>query len=86
MIVTIKSIAEIGGWVFIDHQENIKMLSFKKGCSRINVYYSKMTVATCVNHPKRGKTQLFRRNVTIKQLKQIFNNPRVHTNIGYYQK
>lgn len=76
----------INGWVYIDHQENIKMLSFAKDGDRVNVYYSTMTVGTCINHHKQGKTQLFRKKVSMKMLMQIFKNPRVHTKTGYYKK
>ena len=86
MIDTIIKIAEDKHWKLFEHQENIKMLSFVKIGVRINVYYSKMTVATCINHPQKGKTQLFRRRVSINELKKIFINPRVHTDMGYYQK
>lgn len=86
MINTITKIAEDKNWKLFEHQENIKMLSFVKMDARINVYYSKMTVATCINHPKKGKTQLFRRHVSLNELKKIFTNPRVHTDMGYYEK
>lgn len=63
------------------------MVSYSKeineGTARVNVYLSKMTVATALNHPKQGKTQLYRRNVDAKLLNKIFINPRVHTNCGY---
>ena len=78
------------GWYFYDHQKNLCMLSFTKVKDslnmRINVYYSKMIVATCINHPKIGKSQLFRKKVSIKLLEKIFINPRVHTGIGYYKR
>lgn len=45
-----------------------------------------MTVATCINHPKQGKTQLFRKNVSFDELDKIFKNPRVHTGKGYQTK
>ena len=48
-----------------------------------NVYYTTGTVATCLNHPRQGKTQLFRRNMTLPDLKSIFQNPRVHSGVGY---
>jgi len=82
----IKSLAARLGWSCVCHQKNIYMLSFKKEDSRINIYYTKMTVATCINHPKIGRTQLFRKRVSMKQLEKIFNNPRVHTLKGYYEK
>lgn len=53
---------------------------------RINIYYSKMTVATSLNHPKKGKTQLYRKNVAPSELIKIFKNPRQHTGKGYYKK
>jgi hypothetical protein len=52
---------------------------------RINVYYSTGTVGTCLSHPRQGKTQLFRRNVSKHQPQDIFENPRTHTGKGYYQ-
>ena len=79
----IRKVAKQAGWKEIDHQEYIKMLSFVKGFSRINVYYSKMTVATCIDHPTKGRTQLFRKYVDDKLLKKIFHNPRIHTSNGY---
>lgn len=53
---------------------------------RINIYYTKGTVGTALDHPTKGKTQLFRKNVTYKQLEKLFINPRQHTGKGYYQK
>lgn len=73
------------GYRLIDFQETIGMISFAKKDVRINVYLSKMTVATCLTHPKRGATQLFRKNVDLKMMKEIFRNPRIHTGEGYYQ-
>merc|ERR1740137_418284 len=42
------------------------------------------TVATSIEHPTKGKTQLYRgqRN-TFDELEEIFDNPRVHTESGY---
>jgi len=53
MLNLIKDIAKKYEYIEIDHQENIYMISFKKNDIRINVYYSKMTIATCINHPKK---------------------------------
>lgn len=78
------------GWEFHDWQENIGMISFVKifngDPARINIYVTKMTVATCINHPRKGKTQLFRKHVDKKLMDKIFKNPRVHTDIGYQVK
>jgi len=82
----IKKLGHLLGWQCIDHQKKIFMLSFMKEDSKVNVYYSRMTVATCITHPTKGRTQLFRKKVSMKQLERIFNNPRMHTDKGYYKK
>lgn len=84
--LTCDAIASASGYSLITNQENIGMVSYRKDDVRINVYLTTRTVATCLNHPKKGKTQLFRRNVSEAQLKQLFNNPRSHTGKGYYAK
>lgn len=81
--LTIRGIAEQHGWNFVKEYREPPMLSFVKDNSRINVFYNSMTVATVINHPKQGRTQLFRRKVNNDLLKQIFKNPRVHTPKGY---
>lgn len=81
----VESLAKNCGWLKIDYQENIGMVSFKKDKIRVDVYLSTMTVATAMKHPKKGKTQLFRRDVSLEQLDDIFKNPRTHTNKGYYR-
>lgn len=85
-IETIDKIASDNYFNRIDYQENIGLISYSDGSTRINVYLSKMTVSTCLNHPKKGKTQLFRKNVTKEMLSQIFEYPRKHTGKGYYTK
>lgn len=70
----------------IDYQEDKGMISYSDGQTRINIYLTTMTVATCLNHPKKGKTQLFRKNVNLKMLKDIFECPRKHTGKGYIKK
>lgn len=74
------------GWRVIDWQGNIGMLSLWRDEVRLNIYVSTMTVGTCLNHPKKGKTQLFRKNVTPDELEKILKKPRVHTSKGYTRK
>ena len=73
-------------WEFLTYQDNIKMISFSKDEMRINIYLTTMTVGTCINHPKQGKTQMFRRDVGWDLLFKIFKNPRIHSNSGYQKK
>ena len=83
----ITDIALKHGWALLTFQENIGMLSYVKADMRINVYTTKMTIATCINHPKKGKTQLYRRNIWRKdELEKIFAKPRLHTGKGYFTK
>lgn len=82
----VHAIAKKYNYTEISHNANSRVISFRKGTSRINVYYTTGTVGTCLNHPTKGKTQLFRRNVTLAQLDTIFANPRTHTGKGYYQR
>lgn len=85
----IRKLAKSMGWIeeetkdktlliFNRLQENIHQ--------QINIWFTRMTVGTCLKHPKKGKTQLFRKNVDDKLLRKIFENPRVHTGNGYYTK
>ena len=91
-LVTQKQIDEVWllavnlGWAFLTFQANIKMISFQKGDCRLNYYMSTGTVGTALNHPKKNKTQLFRKNIKFKELVKIFKNPRQHTGKGYYNK
>ena len=85
-LLKIRQIAEINGWREIDHQENIYMISFLREGVRTNIYYSKMTVATAMNHPVRGKTQLYRRGCSLKMVEKILAKPRIHTGRGYYRR
>jgi hypothetical protein len=66
-LCNIRDMAECHQWTEIDHQENIKMVSFAKDSVRINVYYSRMTVAIAEN-----RTQIFTKNVTEEMLGKIF--------------
>ena len=77
----------------LKEKESAYMLSFrhrnKLGCGdvRINVYFTTGTVSTSLDHPKAGKTQLFRKNgPDYELLDTIFENPRVHTDKGYGKK
>ena len=72
--------------IILDYQENIGLISFGFEDVRINIYLTKMTVATCLNHPKKGKTQLFIKKISKDMLEKIFEYPRKHTGKGYYKK
>lgn len=83
---SVDEIAAEQGYKLISYQENIGLVSYRKDDVRINIYLTTNTVATCINHPKKGKTQLFRKHVSYDEMKQLFINPRTHTGKGYYTK
>lgn len=85
-IVTARHFAKKYNWQEIDYQDNIKMISFIKNGCRINIYLTKQTVVTCLKHPKKGKTQLFRKRLSVEEIEAVFVNPRLHTCGGYYKK
>lgn len=69
-IAQIKKIAEDAGWEDeIANQPNICMLSFSDTETRINIYYSKMTIGII---PK-GKPAIYKYYVSMNRLEKIFN-------------
>lgn len=84
------------GWQLLDIQENIKMVRYMRArggdVQKVNIYHGGkggkrdlFTVATAINHPTKGKTQLFRKYITDQELEAVMKNPRAHTDKGYYQ-
>lgn len=67
--------------------ETSRVISFQTDANeRINVYYTTRTVGTALNHPNQGATQLFRRRCSSEELREIMQNPRVHTGKGYKKR
>jgi hypothetical protein len=62
----------------------------KDGQCRVNVWSNKKsglyTVGTALAHPKKGKTQMFRRNCTEAEVRELLKNPRKHTGKGYQRR
>ena len=85
----IKNLAERHDWDYIKtHWRDYgRMISFRRSGVRINIFLRTGTVATCLEHDRKGRTQLFRRNISTKaKLGNILVNPRVHTGEGYYRR
>ena len=85
-LVEAKALAEAFELRLVSHNKASRVISFTDGTTRFNCYYTTGTVGTCLEHPKQGKTQLFRRNQTALGLRDIFANPRAHTGAGYQSK
>jgi len=85
----VKELAIDSGWTELPThpQDEDKMMRFFSGKHEgvtVNVNLHTGSVATSLDHPLKGKTQLYRgqRN-TLGQLVEVFDNPRVHTDSGY---
>lgn len=74
------------GWSFKQFDKNTGMISFTKEDQRINIFLTTLTVATTIDHPKTGRNQLYRKGLSLKQVYNLFNNPRTHTGAGYRRK
>ena len=83
LLEQVSLLARVYGWYRVKTSPFSGLISFKRKGVRLNIWYEKMTVGTCLEHPKLGATQLFRRNVSMRLLEEIFNNPRIHTGKGY---
>lgn len=77
------SVANAKGWMKVECKQPA-MSSYKKDGVRLNFYLTTGTVGSSLDHPVKGKTQLFRRKVT--DFSALFDNPRIHTGKGYYMK
>jgi hypothetical protein len=86
-LATARALAKGYGLAEIAFTPASRVVSFagtaQSGQARWNVYYTTRTVGTCLEHPRQGKTQMFRRLVSPQQLQEVFADPRVHTGKGY---
>ena len=84
---SVRQVANRHGFSEVQFNEVSRVIAFEKESPRcrVNVYYTTGTVATCLDHPRSGKTQLFRRGQTLDDLDVIFGNPRQHTGVGYFR-
>ena len=75
----------INEWNYVLKKEGPKF-----GKVTVNVYWKKgsffFTFMSALDHPKKGKTQLTRKFLTISEVNELLTNPRKHTNQGYYKK
>lgn len=77
-------LASMFGYEKLDtSSSNAPMASYRRGAVRLNFWLTTGTVGSYLEHPRKGKTQLFRREVDINEARDIFENPRIHTGKGY---
>ena len=80
--------AEENGYHFASRDVGSHMIAFERDedNTRLNFWLSTGTVGSYLKHPKHPKkkrTQLFRRDVDLEGALEILFNPRVHTGTGY---
>lgn len=81
------SIARSHGYEILDTSSSTTpMASYRRHDVRLNFWLSTGTVGSYLEHPRQGKTQLFRRNVDMSEAPEIFENPRKHTGRGYHTR
>lgn len=85
-LVEVLASAKSLGYLIEKVDYNTGLFRFVNGGIHINFYCTSFTITTELNHPKKGKTQLHRRNLTTMEVREIFKNPRKHTGQGYYKK
>ena len=74
------------GYSKLYNLQSAPIASYLRGLCRLNFLLSTGTVGSYIHHPRRGKTQLFRRDVDTSETEEIFRNPRIHTGRGYHSK
>jgi hypothetical protein len=79
------------GWKFTGSVSSSHVEFFEKKMNdgslvKLDFYYTTGTIKTVLDHPSRGKNQLFRAQVPPGVYKAVLENPRVHTDQGYRRR
>ena len=83
------------GWEFTGSHEPSRVEFFQKGGDgnsadlvKLDWYYTTGTMKTSLDHPRRGRTQLFASGAHISPslYRKVLVNPRAHTNVRYQKK
>ncbi len=77
-------IANDYGWKQTYFKDDKKLIGFRNPGSRchLEVYLRSKRVITCLEHPKQGTSILERNGIGITEMRQIFEDPRIHTRKG----
>jgi hypothetical protein len=79
--------AETEGWSLDRIDFVTGLFIFRKEDIQLNFYSTTFSVSTTLKHPKhKSRTQLHRKNLSVVQIMNVFDNPRVHTGKGYFKK
>mmetsp|Transcript_5376 Transcript_5376/g.8187 ORF Transcript_5376/g.8187 Transcript_5376/m.8187 type:complete len:87 (+) Transcript_5376:1280-1540(+) len=81
------SLATSHGYEILDASNSTApMASYRRNAVKLNFWLTTETVGSYLEHPRQGKTQLFRRDIDMDGAGQIFTNPRTHTGGGYHAR
>lgn len=72
------------GWTFTGSSQATEF--FEKDNVKLDWYFTTATMKTSLQHPQKGKTQMFRKQVDPDMYRKILENPRAHTTQGYQRK
>jgi hypothetical protein len=74
------------GWTFTgSHNNTVEFFENDDGV-KLDWYFTTGTIKTSLDHPRKGRTQLFGARVAPNTYLDILLNPRAHTNKRYYNK
>ena len=72
------------GWTFTGSSNVTEF--FEKDQVKLDWYFTTATMKTSLHHPQKGKTQMFRKQVSPALYRKILEDPRTHTNKGYQKR
>lgn len=72
------------GWIFTGSTNFVDF--FEKDGVKLDWFFTSATIKTSLDRPTQGKTQMFRKNISPQQFREILMNPRTHTERGYQRK
>eukprot|EP00803_Ostreobium_quekettii_P005961 evm.model.scf_477.3 EVM.evm.TU.scf_477.3 scf_477:30420-30931(+) len=74
------------GWTHTGSNQQSRVEFYQKGDVKMDYYPTTGTTKTSMNHPTQGNTQMFRRGLTESEFRNVCENPRQHTDVGYQRK
>jgi hypothetical protein len=76
---SLDDLADRYGYSKLYMMQTTPMASYRRGPCHLNFSLTTGTVGSELEHPKRGKFQLFRKDVSMGEAEAVFRNPRLRT-------
>ncbi|GMH34316.1 hypothetical protein BSKO_02150 [Bryopsis sp. KO-2023] len=74
------------GWTYQGSNQQSRVDFYERDGVKMDYYPTTGTTKTSMDHPTQGNTQMFRRNLDEGEFRQVLDNPRQHTDVGYQTK